>query len=170
MTPSQSGSSSASALVGWSRSLDLGCLRLRLCLCLHLCLFADSARSANCDLPPQPQHDILYDELTSIEHLDLYGALKGKSHAEVKAQIGGLLEGVKLTNVASKVAGSYSGGMKRRLSVAISLVGSPKVVMLDEPTTGMDPMNRKHVWCASLRRRRRSFYYCCSLLPHAPIR
>ena len=58
----------------------------------------------------------------------------------------GLLEGVKLRNVASKHVGSFSGGMKRRLSVAVSLVGQPKVVVLDEPTTGMDPMNRKFVW------------------------
>ena len=57
-----------------------------------------------------------------------------------------MLKSVQLLHVATKVAGSFSGGMKRRLSVAISLIGEPKTVALDEPTTGMDPMNRKFVW------------------------
>ena len=93
-----------------------------------------------------PQHDILYDELTSREHLQLYGALKGVASAELRVAIPQLLEGVTLVHVADKMAGSYSGGMKRRLSVAVSLTGEPKVVVLDEPTTGMDPMNRRFVW------------------------
>eukprot|EP00192_Tetraselmis_astigmatica_P020949 CAMPEP_0117674012 /NCGR_PEP_ID=MMETSP0804-20121206/14798_1 /TAXON_ID=1074897 /ORGANISM="Tetraselmis astigmatica, Strain CCMP880" /LENGTH=279 /DNA_ID=CAMNT_0005482827 /DNA_START=381 /DNA_END=1220 /DNA_ORIENTATION=- len=57
-----------------------------------------------------------------------------------------LLHSVRLTDSASIRAGSYSGGMKRRLSVAIALLGDPKVVYLDEPTTGMDPISRRHVW------------------------
>jgi len=48
--------------------------------------------------------------------------------------------------VKDQPAGSYSGGMKRRLSVAISTIGDPKIVFMDEPTTGMDPLNRRHVW------------------------
>ncbi|KAF4375889.1 hypothetical protein F8388_004979 [Cannabis sativa] len=56
------------------------------------------------------------------------------------------LEEVKLTEAANIRAGSYSGGMKRRLSVAIALIGDPKLVILDEPTTGMDPITRRHVW------------------------
>ncbi|TXG50443.1 hypothetical protein EZV62_022967 [Acer yangbiense] len=56
------------------------------------------------------------------------------------------LEEVKLTGSAKIRAGSYSGGMKRRLSVAIALIGDPKLVILDEPTTGMDPITRRHVW------------------------
>ncbi|KAH9540293.1 hypothetical protein CY35_15G104500 [Sphagnum magellanicum] len=57
-----------------------------------------------------------------------------------------LLSQVKLVEAANVRAGSYSGGMKRRLSVAIALIGDPKVVYLDEPTTGMDPVTRRHVW------------------------
>ncbi|PON57303.1 ABC transporter A, ABCA [Parasponia andersonii] len=53
---------------------------------------------------------------------------------------------VRLTEAAKMRAGSYSGGMKRRLSVAIALIGDPKLVILDEPTTGMDPITRRHVW------------------------
>ena len=93
-----------------------------------------------------PQHDILYNELTASEHLWLYGRLKGLPTAMLEEQVPALVKGVKLDRVAHKQAGTYSGGMKRRLSVAISFIGNPKVVMLDEPTTGMDPMNRKHVW------------------------
>lgn len=89
-----------------------------------------------------PQHDILYDELTSVEHLWLYGALKSISKSELEATLPRLIEHVKLTRVQHKGAGTYSGGMKRRLSVAVSFIGDPKVVMLDEPTTGMDPMVR----------------------------
>ena len=93
-----------------------------------------------------PQHDILLNQLTSREHLHLYGALKGLTRLQIAAQIPSLLEHVKLARVADRLAGTYSGGMKRRLSVAVSFVGDPLVAMLDEPTTGMDPMNRKHVW------------------------
>ena len=91
-----------------------------------------------------PQHDILYEELSAIEHLQLYGALKGvhKTASDLEA----LVAAVKLTKVCHKRAGSYSGGMKRRLSCAVAFVGEPQVVMLDEPTTGMDPMHRNFVW------------------------
>ena len=57
-----------------------------------------------------------------------------------------LLERVKLTGAAKQTTKTYSGGMKRRLSVAISLLGNPKIVYLDEPTTGMDPISRRYVW------------------------
>jgi len=53
-----------------------------------------------------------------------------------------------LFNVKDKPCGKYSGGMKRRLSVAISSIGDPKVIYLDEPTTGLDPMSRRHIWSA----------------------
>jgi len=56
------------------------------------------------------------------------------------------LKQVFLTDVGNKQAGTFSGGMKRRLSVAISTIGDPKIIFMDEPTTGMDPGNRRHVW------------------------
>ena len=53
---------------------------------------------------------------------------------------------MKLEFAATQVVGAFSGGMRRRLSVAVALIGDPAVVYLDEPTTGMDPINRRHVW------------------------
>ena len=93
-----------------------------------------------------PQHDVLYDELTPSEHLELYGAIKGFTREQMDERAPVLLAGVKLLHVADKLAGTFSGGMKRRLSCAIALVGDPLMVSLDEPTTGMDPMNRREVW------------------------
>lgn len=57
-----------------------------------------------------------------------------------------LLGRVKLAEAGEQRAGTYSGGMKRRLSVAIALLGNPSIIFLDEPTTGMDPISRRHVW------------------------
>ena len=93
-----------------------------------------------------PQHDILFDDLTAKEHIELYAGLKGVSLAERQALISDRLAAVKLSTVANVRAGTYSGGMKRRLSLVISTIGDPKIIFLDEPTTGMDPVNRRHVW------------------------
>jgi ABC-type multidrug transport system ATPase subunit len=93
-----------------------------------------------------PQFDILWDSLSGKEHLDLFASIKGLPPSSIKSVIQKSLEEVKLTEAANIRAGSYSGGMKRRLSVAIALIGDPKLVILDEPTTGMDPITRRHVW------------------------
>ncbi|KAF3437771.1 hypothetical protein FNV43_RR20527 [Rhamnella rubrinervis] len=95
-----------------------------------------------------PQHDLLWDTLTGREHLLFYGRLKNlKGHSLTKA-VEESLKGVNLFHggVADKQAGKYSGGMKRRLSVAISLIGDPKVVYMDEPSTGLDPASRNSLW------------------------
>ncbi|KAL6751513.1 hypothetical protein V8C86DRAFT_2775895 [Haematococcus lacustris] len=94
-----------------------------------------------------PQFDVLWPELTGREHLMLYGRIKGvNGWAAVKGEAQTLLDKVKLDYAADQRSGAYSGGMKRRLSVAIALLGDPKVVYLDEPTTGMDPISRRYVW------------------------
>uniref|UniRef100_A0A061SDE8 Abc transporter a family member 2-like n=2 Tax=Tetraselmis sp. GSL018 TaxID=582737 RepID=A0A061SDE8_9CHLO len=93
-----------------------------------------------------PQFDVLWDRLTGREHLEIYGRVKGIDPAVLPRETRELLSSVKLLDAASIRTGSYSGGMKRRLSVAIALLGNPKVVYLDEPTTGMDPISRRHVW------------------------
>ncbi|KAI8472689.1 MAG: hypothetical protein J3K34DRAFT_204610 [Monoraphidium minutum] len=93
-----------------------------------------------------PQFDVLWGELTGEEHLNIYGHVKGLPFATVRRQAAELLEKVKLSYAAGARSGSYSGGMKRRLSVAIALLGDSRVVYLDEPTTGMDPISRRYVW------------------------
>ena len=72
--------------------------------------------------------------------------IKGASLAEAREEATSLLELCHLGPAAHQTAGGYSGGMKRRLSVALALIGNPAVVYLDEPTTGMDPVTRRHVW------------------------
>ncbi|KAL5220999.1 hypothetical protein ABZP36_025712 [Zizania latifolia] len=93
-----------------------------------------------------PQFDILWDALTAKEHMELFASIKGLPLSTIKSVAEQSLAQVKLSQAANVRAGSYSGGMKRRLSVAIALIGDPKLVFLDEPTTGMDPITRRHVW------------------------
>ncbi|KAJ3429237.1 abc transporter a family member 1-related [Anaeramoeba flamelloides] len=93
-----------------------------------------------------PQHDILWDELTAREHIKMFAGLKNLPKDQIPEEIEDRLAEVDLTDVSNQRVGSFSGGMKRRLSVAIALTGSAEVVLLDEPTTGMDPVARRHVW------------------------
>ncbi|XP_006344388.1 ABC transporter A family member 7-like [Solanum tuberosum] len=95
-----------------------------------------------------PQHDLLWEILTGREHLLFYGRLKNLKGADLTQAVEESLKSVNLFHggVADKKAGKYSGGMKRRLSVAISLIGDPKVVYMDEPSTGLDPSSRSNLW------------------------
>lgn len=83
--------------------------------------------------------------LKQITH-DYSFAMQGLPGNLVRQQSKQLLEQVRLTGSSRLRSGSYSGGMKRRLSVACALLGDPHIVFLDEPTTGMDPISRRHVW------------------------
>lgn len=74
-----------------------------------------------------PQHDILFDDLTAREHIELYAGLKGLHPSKWEQLIKERLELVKLTSVADIRAGTYSGGMKRRLSLVIATIGDPKM-------------------------------------------
>ncbi|RVW90524.1 ABC transporter A family member 3 [Vitis vinifera] len=86
--------------------------------------------------------------LTGREHLLFYGRLKNLKGAALTQAVEESLKSVNLFHggVGDKQAGKYSGGMKRRLSVAISLIGDPKVVYMDEPSTGLDPASRNNLW------------------------
>ncbi|KAL5721635.1 hypothetical protein ACHQM5_005255 [Ranunculus cassubicifolius] len=97
-----------------------------------------------------PQHDLLWETLTGREHLLFYGRLKNLKGEALTQAVEESLKSVSLFDggVADKRAGKYSGGMKRRLSVAIALIGNPKVVYMDEPSTGLDPASRKILWDA----------------------
>lgn len=86
------------------------------------------------------------EELTGGENLILFGRLLGLSRPGAKARTDELLEAFDLTEAANKLVKNYSGGMRRRLDIAASLVVSPELMFLDEPTTGLDPRARNQVW------------------------
>eukprot|EP01064_Diplonema_japonicum_P009611 TRINITY_DN17087_c0_g1_i1.p1 TRINITY_DN17087_c0_g1~~TRINITY_DN17087_c0_g1_i1.p1 ORF type:complete len:1544 (+),score=393.35 TRINITY_DN17087_c0_g1_i1:77-4708(+) len=93
-----------------------------------------------------PQHDILFDALTTKDHLLLVGALKGVSINDLNAAAEKALEEVGVAMKKDAVAGSLSGGQKRKMSVAMAFLGNSRIVLLDEPTAGMDPASRRHIW------------------------
>lgn len=92
------------------------------------------------------QSDALYEMLTGYENLDFFGKMKGVPSDKLKKEIEYIAEVVDLTNDLKKLVSKYSGGMKRRLSLAIALIGSPELLILDEPTVGIDPSLRKNIW------------------------
>ena len=92
------------------------------------------------------QSDALYEILTGYENLEFFGKMKGVSAKELKKEIEYIAEVVDLTDDLKKLVSNYSGGMKRRLSLAIALIGSPELLILDEPTVGIDPSLRKNIW------------------------
>lgn len=93
-----------------------------------------------------PQFDLLWPQLTVQEHLRFYARLKGIPGDQLERKVKEAIEEVNLTSFKSFLSSSLSGGMKRRLSIAISLVGDPKIVFLDEPSSGLDPDNRRQIW------------------------
>ncbi|KXG29781.1 hypothetical protein SORBI_3004G089400 [Sorghum bicolor] len=97
-----------------------------------------------------PQFDLLWETLTGREHLMFYGRLKNLRGGALDMAVEHSLKSVRLFDdgIADKRVAKYSGGMKRRLSVAISLIGDPKVVYMDEPSSGLDPASRRALWNA----------------------
>lgn len=92
------------------------------------------------------QSDALYGELTGKENLTFFAALYKLNRASQKERIAYAAELVNLTPDLNKKVAAYSGGMKRRLSLAIALIQDPKILILDEPTVGIDPELRLSIW------------------------
>jgi ABC-2 type transport system ATP-binding protein len=92
------------------------------------------------------QESALDDFLTGTEHMDLQGGLHGLSKNERRTRGAELMERVGLSDAAGRKVGGYSGGMKRRLDLALALLHRPSVLFLDEPTTGLDPQSRSALW------------------------
>lgn len=93
-----------------------------------------------------PQHNILFDDLTVSEHIYFFSKLKGLNKKEIDCEIDKYINVLELVPKAKARAKTLSGGMKRKLSVCVALCGNSKVVILDEPTAGMDPAARRALW------------------------
>ena len=92
-----------------------------------------------------PQSYAFYPNLTTYENLEFFGALYKLTGQKLKKQILYCIEATALKNFADKRAHTYSGGVKRRLNIAIGLLNSPKIMYFDEPTVGIDPQSRKYI-------------------------
>ncbi|XP_045490404.1 cholesterol transporter ABCA5 isoform X1 [Pieris rapae] len=93
-----------------------------------------------------PQHDALWKNVTLREHLECYAAIRGISKADTPKIVDAYLNGLQIMDHANKNADECSGGTRRKLSFALAMVGCPRVVLLDEPSTGMDPRSKRFLW------------------------
>ncbi|XP_037937487.1 ATP-binding cassette sub-family A member 3-like [Teleopsis dalmanni] len=93
-----------------------------------------------------PQHNVLFDDITVADHIEFFSRLKGLSGKAVKEEVKYYLELIQLEDKANVVSSKLSGGMKRKLSVCCALCGDTKVVLCDEPSSGMDPAARRQMW------------------------
>ena len=93
-----------------------------------------------------PQEIALYEELTAYENLMFWGGLYDIPKPELKANVNNTLEIVDLAYRKNDRIKTFSGGMKRRINIACSLLHNPKILVLDEPTVGVDPQNRNHIF------------------------
>jgi ABC-type multidrug transport system ATPase subunit len=93
-----------------------------------------------------PQFDALLPLLTAREHLELYARIKCVPTQYIKGLVNYMIDKLGLTHLQNNPAGTYSGGNKRKLSIGIALIGQPLALLLDEPSSGVDPASRREIW------------------------
>ena len=93
-----------------------------------------------------PQHDVLFDQLTVREHLEMFCIFKGYTSDNIDEEINKTLHDFEMVDIQSVTAENLSAGQRRKLSIAISLIGGSKVIFLDEPSSGMDITSRRNLW------------------------
>ncbi len=106
----------------------------------------DDADAVRATIGLTGQYAAVDEYLTGLENLEMVGRLYRLSRREARARAGELLERFDLTEAADRPAKTYSGGMRRRLDIAASLIARPRILFLDEPTTGLDPRSRLGMW------------------------
>lgn len=117
-----------------------------------------------------PQHNVLFGSLTCEEHIWFYGSLKGMTNREIRNDLDKLLDDVDLSHKKDALSTSLSGGMQRKLSIAIAFVGNSKVVILDEPTAGVDPHARRAIWQLLLKYKKdRTIILCTHFMDEADV-
>ena len=120
-----------------------------------------------------PQHDALLERLTVREHLELFGRIKNVAEEALHSFVESILVDMNLSQYQNKLAGELSGGNKRKLSVGIAMIGKPPIIFMDEPSTGMDPVNKRFMWeviariCTSQKARSPTAPIAAVTLPHA---
>jgi ABC-2 type transport system ATP-binding protein len=92
-----------------------------------------------------PQEISLYDELSGRENLAFFGTLYGMQGSALASRVSETLELVGLSSDAERMLGGYSGGMKRRINIGASLLHEPQLILMDEPTVGVDPQSRNYI-------------------------
>ncbi|XP_049669094.1 ATP-binding cassette sub-family A member 10-like [Accipiter gentilis] len=93
-----------------------------------------------------PQTNLQFEVLTVKENLKTFAEIKGIKSKEVEREVQNILELLDISNIQDTQAEKLSGGQKRKLSIGIAMLGNPQVLFLDEPTAGLDPLSRHHVW------------------------
>lgn len=106
---------------------------------------ASETKEAQLRMGVVPQGLALYEDLTARQNLNYFGKLRGILAEERRRQIREILEITGLQGDADRKVAAFSGGMKRRLNIGIGLLGKPRVLLLDEPTVGIDPQSRRHI-------------------------
>ena len=124
---------------------------------------AGEIRLGNCRVPDiramrlfgyMPQSDALYSDLSGWDNLKFFGGMYGLAGGGLRRRGAELLRLVELEADAGKRVGDYSGGMRKRLSLAVALLHDPQLLVLDEPTVGIDPVLRRKIWDEFARLRR----------------
>ncbi|MCM0583132.1 ABC transporter ATP-binding protein [Weissella diestrammenae] len=103
-------------------------------------------RKVLADLGYMAQSDALYETLSARENLNFFADMKGISRGNRQAEVTRVAKVVNLIPYLDRMVSQFSGGMKRRLSLAIALLGDPQILILDEPTVGIDPALRRQIW------------------------
>jgi len=93
-----------------------------------------------------PQHDVFWEHVTVYEHMVAFAHVRGVPREEIKSTVESILARLDISHKAHALSKDLSGGQRRKLSIAMAVIGNPDCVFLDEPTTGLDPNTRRFVW------------------------